>query len=229
MNKLYLGNTAIVDLSGYYDKAAIDASFGEVDSQFDSMTDTISDLDASLSALVTKVNNDYYNKAYIDASVTALEQEISSMTGIDIVAVDTLPEPPSAENLRKIYLVPATEPKTKNAKDEYICLDKGESASPRYEWEKIGTTDIDLSNYYTKTEVDTKINDASTLIWNEIATLAKKSAVDASIGVLDASVSALESEVKIFGNTSITNLVSCTSTAYAGLTKDASTLYVVLD
>ena len=229
MNKLYLGNTAIVDLSGYYDKAAIDASFGEVDSQFDSMADTIGDLDASLSALVSKVNNDYYTKSYIDASVAALEQEIASVTGIDIVAVDVLPESPSAENMRKIYLVPSSDPKTKNAKDEFICIDKGEGASPRYAWEQIGTTDIDLSNYYTKTEVDTKIKDASTLIWNEIATLAKKSAVDASIGVLDASVSALENEVKIYGNTSITNLVSCTSTAYESLSKDASTLYVVLD
>lgn len=229
MNKLYLGNTAIVDLSGYYDKAAIDASFGEVDSQFDSMTDTISGLDASLSALVNKVANDYYTKSYIDASVAALEQEISSMTGIDIVSVDVLPEPPSAENLRKIYLVPSADPKTKNTKDEFICIDKGEGVTPRYAWEQIGTTDIDLSNYYTKTEVDTKINDASTLIWNEIATLAKKSAVDASIGVLNTSVNALESEVKIYGNTSITNLVSCSSTAYAGMAKDASTLYVVID
>lgn len=229
MNKLYLGDVAIVDLSGYYTKSQIDSSFGEVDSQINSLTDTVGDLDASLSALVTKVTNDYYTKAHIDASVAALEQEIASVTGIDLVAVDTLPDPPSAENLRKIYLVPATEPKTKNAKDEYICLDKGAEVEPRYVWEQIGSTEVDLSNYYTKTEVDTKINDASTLIWNEIATLAKKSAVDASIGVLDASVSALESEVKIFGNTSITNLVSCTSTAYAGMSKDASTLYVVLD
>jgi len=229
MNKLYLGNTAIVDLSGYYDKAAIDASFGEVDSQLDSMTDTIGDLDASLSALVTKVATDYYTKSHIDASVAALEQEISSMTGIDIVAVDVLPEPPSAENLRKIYLVPAAEPKTKNAKEEYICIDKGEGASPRYAWELIGTTDIDLTNYYTKAEVDAKLDASVSAIWTEIATLAKKSAVDASIGVLDASVSALEAEVKIFGDTTITHLVSCTSTAYESLTKDASTLYVVLD
>lgn len=229
MNKLYLGNTAIVDLSGYYNKAQIDASFGEVDSQLDSMTDTIGDLDASLSALVTKVATDYYNKAYIDASVAALEQEIASMTGIDIVAVDVLPEPPTADNLRKIYLVPSADPKTQNAKDEYVCIDKGEGASPRYAWELIGTTDIDLTNYYTKAEVDAKLDASVSAIWTEIATLAKKSAVDASIGVLDASVSALEAEVKIYGDTTITHLVSCTSTAYAGLTKDASTLYVVLD
>ena len=228
MNKLYLGNTAIVDLSGYYDKAQIDASFGEVDGQIDSLTDTVGDLDASLSALVTTLATDYYNKAYIDASVAALEQEIASMTGIDIVAVDVLPTA-SADTLRKIYLVPSADPQTMNAKDEYITLDKGEGADPRYVWEKIGTTDIDLSNYYTKSEVDAKLDASVSAIWTEIATLAKKSAVDASIGVLDASVSALEAEVKIYGDTTITHLVSCSSTAYESLTKDASTLYVVLD
>jgi hypothetical protein len=229
MNKIYLGSQAIVDLSGYYDKLAIDASFGEVEGQIDSLTDTVGDLDASLAALVTKVTNDYYTKTYIDTSIAALEQEISSMTGIDIVAVDSLPEPPTADNLRKIYLVPSTNPQTKNAKDEYICIDKGEGASPRYAWELIGTTDIDLTNYYTKAEVDAKLDASVGAIWTEIATLAKKSAVDASIAVLDASVSALESEVKIYGNTSITNLITCTSTAYASLTKDASTLYIVTD
>jgi len=228
MNKLYLGNTAIVDLSGYYTKAQIDASYGYVEGQIDSLTDTVGDLDASLSALVTKVTNDYYDKTHIDASVAALEQEIEAAIGIDLVAVDVLPTA-TADTLRKIYLVPSPNAKTTNIKDEYITLDNGEGSDPRYAWEQIGTTEVDLSNYYTKAEVDTKINDASTSIWAEIATLAKKSAVDASIAVLDASVSALESEVKIYGDTTITHLVSCTSTAYESLTKDASTLYVVLD
>ena len=117
-----------------------------------------------------------------------------------------------------------------NAKDEYVCIDKGAEASPRYAWELIGTTDIDLSNYYTKSEVDAKLDASVSAIWTEIETLAKKSAVDASIGVLNASVSALEAEVKIYGDTTITHLVSCTSTAYDAIaSKDASTLYVVLD
>lgn len=228
MNKLYLGNNVIVDLSGYYDKATIDASYGYVEGQIDSLTDTVGDLDASLAALVTKVNTDYYTKTQIDASVAALEQEIEAAIGIDLVAVDTLPEA-SADTLRKIYLVPSTNPKSANSKDEFITIDKGAGADPRYVWEQIGSTEVDLSNYYTKTEVDTKINDASTLIWAEIATLAKKSAVDASIAVLDASVSALEGEVKIYGDTTITHLVSCSQATYDSLTKDASTLYVVLD
>jgi hypothetical protein len=67
-------------------------------------------------------------------------------------------------------------------------------------------------------------------IWTALEAYATKSAVDASIAVLDASVSALESEVKIYGNTTITNLVSCTSTAYDAIaSKDPSTLYVVID
>lgn len=256
MNKIYLGTEAIVDLSGYYGKAQIDASYGVIDtslkafdasikdheSQLDSITDTISDLDASMGAIFTKVANDYYTKTYIDSSIAELDQKIDAVVGVDLVVVDTLPTA-SADTLRKIYLIPSANPKTLNSKDEFITVDKGAEADARYAWEQIGSTEVDLSNYYNKSEVDQKVADASQLaldvsahldtsvrdIWTEIATLAKKSAVDASIAVLDASVSALESEVKIYGNTSITNLITCTSTAYAGLTKDPSTLYIVTD
>jgi hypothetical protein len=195
-----------------------------------------------MGAIFTKVANDYYTKTYIDSSFVELDQKIDAVVGVDLVVVDTLPTA-SADTLRKIYMIPSSHAVGTNVKDEFITVDKGAEAEPRYVWEQIGSTEVDLSNYYNKSQVDQKVADASQLaldvsshldssvdeIWTELATLAKKAAVDASIAVLDGSVNALESEVKIYGNTSITNLVTCTSTAYASLTKDASTLYVVTD
>lgn len=49
-----------------------------------------------------------------------------------------------------IYFVPSTDPSASNYYDEYINLD-GTSQG----WELIGTTAIDLTDYYTKGEVDT--------------------------------------------------------------------------
>lgn len=257
MNKIYLGTQPIVNLDDFYNKSHIDASISALDAaietidasvdahegSIDSLTDTVSDLDASLQALITNVATNYYTKTHIDASVADLEQQIQAMSGIDLVVVDVLPAA-SADTLRKIYLVPSANPKTQNAKDEYITIDKGAEADPRYVWEQIGSTEIDLSGYATEDYVDTAVADVSALalevstkldssvseIWTALEAYATKAAVDASINVLDASVSALESEVKIFGNTTITNLVSCTSTAYDAIaSKDPSTLYVVID
>lgn len=45
-----------------------------------------------------------------------------------------------------LYLVPRQVTETKNVFDEYIYVNGG--------WEKIGSTDIDFSNYYTKQEID---------------------------------------------------------------------------
>ena len=47
-----------------------------------------------------------------------------------------------------IYLVPSSDPKTQNAKDEYINLD-GTTAG----WEKIGSTEVDLTGYLKTTDV----------------------------------------------------------------------------
>ncbi len=56
----------------------------------------------------------------------------------------------SADTMGKIFLVPHSHNPNDgkpDSYDEYITIDKGESASPRYTWERIGNTDIDLSGY----------------------------------------------------------------------------------
>lgn len=75
---------------------------------------------------------------------------LDTMTGISFVVVQTLPTVDIQTNV--IYLVPKTTTEVDNIYDEYINTD-GTSQG----WELIGTTEIDLSNYYTKTEVDNLI------------------------------------------------------------------------
>ena len=90
-------------------------------------------------------------KAYVDQAVSV---------GIQLVIDEksaTKEEPAttaSANTMGKIYLVTITG-QVSGTYTEFITLDKGASASPRYVWEKIGTTATDLSNYLTDITYDT--------------------------------------------------------------------------
>lgn len=77
---------------------------------------------------------------------------LDTMTGINFVVVQTLPTTDISTST--IYLVPKQSAGTDNIYDEYINTD-GTSQG----WELIGTTEIDLSNYYTKTETDDLLDD----------------------------------------------------------------------
>lgn len=97
------------------------------------------------------VNNllNYYLKSdtYTRAEVDAL---ISAIVTINIEVVQVLP----SQNISRttVYLVPKATAQTDNIYDEYINIDGTAQG-----WEKIGDTTIDLSNYYTKSEVDAKL------------------------------------------------------------------------
>lgn len=52
----------------------------------------------------------------------------------------------SASTVGAFYLVPATTASGKDIYSEYVTLKSGSGSSITYSWEKIGTTDIDLSN-----------------------------------------------------------------------------------
>lgn len=84
-------------------------------------------------------------------SLQALTTVVSGLNFINAVVVAELPS--VGISTTTIYLVPSDNPQSENIYDEYINLD-GTSAG----WEKIGSTEIDLSNYYTKTETDTLLN-----------------------------------------------------------------------
>ena len=72
---------------------------------------------------------------------------VSAETGLEVRIVQTLPNPGTASVL---YCVPTEDPTTDNAYDEYMWINN--------DWERIGSAQIDLSGYYTSTEVDTIID-----------------------------------------------------------------------
>lgn len=69
---------------------------------------------------------------------TYVDDVIGHMTIIEFALVDTLPE---IGESNKIYLVPNESSVEENIKDEYVWLPDAQA------WEKIGSTDIDLSGY----------------------------------------------------------------------------------
>ena len=92
--------------------------------------------------------DDYYTKTetYTKSEVNDL---IGAISTIDIQVVNTLPTQDISTTT--IYLVPAETSEDNNYYDEYIYVNNS--------WELIGTTKVDLSDYYTKSEVNNLISD----------------------------------------------------------------------
>lgn len=110
----------------------------------------VSDLQNDSGFIDNTVNNltNYYLKTqtYTQAEVDAL---IGAIVTLNILVVQALPTQDISTTT--IYLVPKQTPETQDIYDEYIYVNNA--------WEHIGTTEIDLSNYYTKTQVDTLLAD----------------------------------------------------------------------
>ena len=63
--------------------------------------------------------------------------------GFDVQVVQELPATGEAHTL---YFVPSADPKTQNIYDEYLYANNA--------WEQVGSTAVDMSDYYTKSQVD---------------------------------------------------------------------------
>ena len=68
--------------------------------------------------------------------------------GFDVQVVQELPATGDAHTL---YFVPSADPQTQNIYDEYLYTNNA--------WEQVGSTAVDLSDYYTKTQVNTLLDD----------------------------------------------------------------------
>lgn len=88
------------------------------------------------------------------ANITINGNVISATPGIKLTVVETLPT--EDIDTDTIYLVPKEDTETDNIYDEYIYVNNA--------WEKIGTTEIDLTNYFTKQEVNDLLNDKADAI-----------------------------------------------------------------
>lgn len=107
-----------------------------------------------------------WDRAYLKAieSQTAIspqgvDQKISAavgkITSFEYKIVDSLPSTSEGKK-GVVYLVAHSGSTTNNVYDEYIFLPAEGSTAARYE--KIGTTDIDLTPYAKKTEIPTKVS-----------------------------------------------------------------------
>lgn len=107
------------------------------------------DLSQFITNTVDNLTN-YYKKSetYTQSEIDAL---VASVASLNIEVVNELP----VDNISTttIYLVPSTNPQTQNTKDEYVNTN-GTSLG----WEKIGTTDIDLSDYVTTSQLNTALD-----------------------------------------------------------------------
>lgn len=73
--------------------------------------------------------------------------------------VNTLPVPPTAQNLNKIYIVPSQNTGDINKYLEFICIQEGDN----YYWEQIGsmTSEVNLDGYLSKVEFGQWISTSS--------------------------------------------------------------------
>ena len=117
--------------------------------------DEIPDVSEFITISVDNLVN-YYRKSetYSQEQINSL---IGSITTINFKVVDSLPG--TGEN-NLIYLVPSSKQEENNVKDEYIWVDNS--------WELIGSTKIDLSNYYTRDEVNSTFALKTELAWDTI-------------------------------------------------------------
>ena len=88
-----------------------------------------------------------YTKVEVDRLINAIKQ-------FTYESVSVLPQA-SAATMNKIYLIPSDNAEDNNVKDEYITVqDDGQ-----YKWEQIGSTSINLSNYYNISQVNELLED----------------------------------------------------------------------
>lgn len=97
------------------------------------------------------LKKEIYTKDEVQKIVSAIKQ-------FSFEIAPSLPTP-SADTMYKIYLIPSPNSQTQNAKDEFITL-QSDSQRDVYDWEQIGSTAIDLSNYYTSSQTDSAITAA---------------------------------------------------------------------
>ena len=124
-------------------------------------TDLTTELQLALASFITAsaqnlayyyLKSETYSAAQVDAMIAAIKQ-------FQYESVQTLPTA-SASTVGKIYLVPSSSPQTQNIKDEYITLSVTEEGTTTYYWECIGSTEVNLTNYYTSSQTDAAIASA---------------------------------------------------------------------
>lgn len=125
------GKADIGDLSNYTTPDAVATAITSALANYATSTSVRTEIAV---ALVNYMTSEEVSQAILDAVVDA--------AGIRFDAVDVLPE---AGEDNVIYLVPGAASAVNNAKDEYMWLSG--------KWELFGSTAVDLTGYWAKTEL----------------------------------------------------------------------------
>lgn len=143
-NDYVIVGSSTTGLDNYYTKAEVDGLIAGVEGKIPTSLSQLSNAETGfITAAVDNLIN-YYTR-------TEVNDLIGQITTISFEVVDVLPQTGEAN---KIYLVPSTEGQPQNGYDEYIYVNES--------WEKIGSTDIDLSQYATTEYVNQQISTAVT-------------------------------------------------------------------
>ena len=86
---------------------------------------------------------------------------ILAASGVQFVDVQVLPTA-GETTMGKIYLTPSAQ-QGQNASDWWVTIYDAQH-DPVYYWKQVNTTSVDLSNYYTKQEVDAKVTRLQTQV-----------------------------------------------------------------
>lgn len=165
-------------LAQYYTKSQIDVQMTEMNGNITGEVNRAKSVEQQLQALIMQVSQslvNYYLKTetYSKLEVNAIIDNIKQFRYQVAASLPT----PSADTMGIIYLIPSSNPKSQNIKEEYITIYDNSA----YKWEHIGDTNIDLSgystteqmnaaiasaltSYYTKTQVDAMIANINTAL-----------------------------------------------------------------
>ena len=160
-------------------------------------------LSQGLATLKAKTESDFTN--YYQKSETYSQAQVNKLlSSVNKPAFDVVDELPTVGEQNVIYLVPKASGSTDDVYDEYIWITDSDGTS---HWEHIGSTAVDLSNYYTKAEITALLNDQSTTI---------KTACN---GYTDVKTAAVESSVttacNTYTDTKVTEALGTVETALA--------------
>ena len=143
--------------------------------------------DLPTSVELTDAFNDKQNVLTFDSTPTQGSQNpvtsegiwnaILQAAGVQFVDVQTLPTA-SADTMGKVYLTPSAQ-QGQNASDWWVTI-YDVNHDPVYYWKQVNTTSVDLSNYYTKQEVDAKDTRLQTQIGERNVTVEAQNAPDSN-------------------------------------------------
>lgn len=158
---------------------------------------TLEGADTALSGRIAVIEGDYLTST----DRTALENAIAAVKQFEYKVVTALPstQEEMADEKGKILLFM---PAGKTSYEEYIVIDNGVDANPRYALEKFGDTDIKLADYRTSAAQDA-IDDAI-----KARVLALETAGYATESYADAAASAAASAANSYTDNAVSGLAS---------------------